>query len=95
MVLDHDAKLAAVVIKGFAGDVLQERYASNRGVPEAGWALVPSAHGKGHATEAVGAAIVWDDANLASARTVCMIDPENAASIRVAQKCGFAERLRD
>ncbi len=75
---------------GFA-DFKREIAQSMRDVPEAGWALVPSAHGKGYATEALGAAIAWGDANLASARTVCMIDPENAASIRVALKCGFAQ----
>ena len=31
---------------------------------------------------------------LKSARLVCLIDPENVRSIRVAQKCGFQEVLR-
>jgi len=31
---------------------------------------------------------------LSSARMVCIIDPENARSIRVAEKCGFQEVLR-
>ncbi len=75
---------------GFA-DFKRDIARSMRDVPEVGWALVASAHGKGYATEAVGAAVAWGDANLASTRTVCMIDPENAASIRVAQKCGFAQ----
>jgi RimJ/RimL family protein N-acetyltransferase len=64
------------------------------GVPEAGWVLAPWAHGRGYATEAVRAALSWADANLAAPRTVCLIAPENAASIHVAQKCGFRERTR-
>lgn len=59
------------------------------GVPEVGWALAPWAQGRGFATEAVRAALAWGDANLAAPRTVCMIDPGNEASVRVAEKCGF------
>lgn len=54
-------------------------------VPEAGWVLAQSAHGKGYATEALQAALRW----LGAPRTVCLIHPENVASIRVAEKCGF------
>jgi len=62
-----------------------------RDVPEIGWVLVRNAHGKGYATEAVQAVNFWGDTNLASVRTVCMINPLNIASIRVAQKGGFAQ----
>ena len=64
------------------------------GTPEVGWALAPWAHGHGFATEAVRAALAWGDAALRPARAVCLIAPENAASIRVAEKCGFRERGR-
>jgi RimJ/RimL family protein N-acetyltransferase len=37
------------------------------------------------------AALAWGDAHLAAPRTVCIIAPENAGSIRVAEKCGFRE----
>jgi RimJ/RimL family protein N-acetyltransferase len=60
------------------------------GTPEVGWVLAPHAHGKGYATEAVLAVVAWGDAKFHGGRTVCLIDPENAASIRVAQKSGFA-----
>ena len=59
--------------------------------PEVGWVLAPWAHGRGFATEAVRGALEWSDSNLASPRTVCLIDPGNVASVRVAQKCGFRE----
>jgi len=78
---------------GFA-DFKREMSPSIKGIPELGWALATHAHGKGYATEAVRAAIQWGDANLKSPRTVCIIGPENLASIRVAEKCGFTEIQR-
>jgi len=61
---------------------------------EAGWILSPSMHGKGYATEAVAAVLAWGDARFSDPRTICLIHPDNAASIRVAQKCGFHEWQR-
>jgi len=61
------------------------------GIPEVGWVLAPHAHGKGYATEAVRAVVAWGDARFNGGRTICLIDPENAASIRVAEKCGYAQ----
>jgi RimJ/RimL family protein N-acetyltransferase len=63
-------------------------------VPEAGWVLAPQFHGKGFATEAVGAALAWGDSHLAASQTFCIIHPDHSASIRVAQKCGFVESSR-
>jgi RimJ/RimL family protein N-acetyltransferase len=62
-------------------------------LPEAGWVLTPSAHGKGYATEAIGAALTWADANLRTP-IVCILSPENPASMRVAEKSGFREFAR-
>lgn len=62
--------------------------------PEMGWALAPAAHGRGVASEAVAAAAAWGDAHLRSDRFVCIISPENGASIRVAEKTGFREVRR-
>lgn len=72
--------------------------------PEVGWVLATWAHGRGFATEAVRAALAWSDARQAAARladprlgpgrTVCLIDPENVPSIRVAEKCGYREATR-
>lgn len=56
-------------------------------VPEVGWVLAAAAHGKGYATEAVSAVTAWADARFP--RTTCIIDPDNAASLKVAAKCGF------
>jgi RimJ/RimL family protein N-acetyltransferase len=57
--------------------------------PEAGWAFVPTAHGKGFAAEAVTAILSWADETLRAPRTVCMIDPGNARSLTLAGKLGY------
>ncbi len=75
---------------GFA-DFKRDIQPSLEGTPEIGWALAQWAHGKGFATEAVGASVEWGVTHLASRRTVCLISPENLASIRVAEKCGYKE----
>jgi len=64
------------------------------GEPEVGWALVPAAHGKGYASEAVAAALAWADRNVDAPKQVCIISPGNAPSIRLAEKFGFRERVR-
>jgi RimJ/RimL family protein N-acetyltransferase len=75
---------------GFA-DYKRDIQPSIEGTPELGWALASRVHGKGYATEAVRAAIVWGDEHFERVRTVCLIHPENVASIRVAEKCGYQE----
>lgn len=62
--------------------------------PEIGWVMSPTVHGKGYASEAIAAALAWGDANFEGPRTVCIIDPGNAASLRVAAKNGFREYAR-
>jgi len=67
---------------------------SLKGIPESGWVLSPHAHDRGYATEAVQAILAWGDAHFRLARTACIIQPENTASIRVAEKCGYKELTR-
>ncbi|HEY3776759.1 MAG TPA: GNAT family N-acetyltransferase [Rhizomicrobium sp.] len=64
------------------------------GTPEIGWVLSPDAHGRGYATEAASAGLGWFDRHAGKRRTVCMIEPENAASLRVAAKCGYSAFAR-
>jgi RimJ/RimL family protein N-acetyltransferase len=78
---------------GFA-DFKRDIEPSIKGVPELGWVLASRAHGKGYATEAARAAVAWGETHFGKARTVCIIDPENLASIRVAEKCGYTEFQR-
>ena len=63
-------------------------------IPEAGWALMPGAAGRGIATEAMSIVLAWADATLRADRTGCIIDPGNTASLRVAAKLGYAEAGR-
>ncbi len=85
--------------KAFAGEVGFADFKRDidppiAGIPELGWVIKTAMHGQGFATEAVRAAAEWGDAHLESKRTVCMVAPENLASIRVAEKAGFAEYAR-
>lgn len=76
---------------GFA-DFKREMTPSFGEAPEMGWALSPGVHGQGYASEAVEGALAWADGRFS--RTVCMIDPANAPSLRVAEKVGFTEFAR-
>lgn len=58
--------------------------------PEAGWIMSAGQVGKGIAGEAMRAALAWFDANHGPRTVVCMIAPENAPSIRLAERLGFA-----
>ncbi|MBU0584461.1 MAG: GNAT family N-acetyltransferase [Alphaproteobacteria bacterium] len=88
-----EAKAGGALV-GEAGfqDMKRSIEPSIEGIPEAGWALAPAFQGIGLATEVIGRAAAWIDANLGG-RTVCIIAPDNAASIKVAQKCGYREVL--
>ena len=58
---------------------------------EAGWVLSSGCHGQGFGREAVAGLHRWIDATLPVARTHCIIDPQNAASVRLARSMGYAE----
>ncbi|ALN71744.1 GNAT family N-acetyltransferase [Aureimonas sp. AU20] len=59
--------------------------------PESGWILHPSVWGLGYAREAVLASHEWFDMAHRTARTVCIISPDNAASLKIARQLGYAE----
>jgi len=67
---------------------------SMEGTLEAGWGLVPSAQGWGYATEVMTALFGWADETFPHMRRTCLIDPDNLASIRVAQRFGFTQLAR-
>lgn len=75
-------------------DFKRDMTPSFAGAREMGWVLARQAHGKGYATEAVRAALAWSLERFPGTRLVCMIDPGNVASLRVAAKCGFSEFAR-
>jgi RimJ/RimL family protein N-acetyltransferase len=57
--------------------------------PEVGWAFMPKVHGQGYATEALAAVLDWADRMVDAPATMCMIEDQNGASIRVATKFGY------
>ncbi len=78
---------------GFA-DFKRQIVPSFDGIPEIGWALSPWAQGKGFATEALRGAVIWGDEKFGPITTGCLINPDNSASIRVAEKGGYREFAR-
>jgi len=73
---------------GFA-DYKRNMTPSIEGRPEAGWGIASHQQGKGYASEAMTCITQWADSHLSAATTVCIIDPEHQASIRVANKMGY------
>jgi RimJ/RimL family protein N-acetyltransferase len=57
--------------------------------PEAGWLLAREVHGRGFGTEAVLAVHSWLDGKRPGNRSVCIIDPDNAPSLRIAERTGY------
>lgn len=74
---------------GFA-DFGRDMTPSIAGVPEAGWVLAPWARGQGFASEALTAALAWLDA-AGHSTSVCIIDPANGSSLRLAGKLGYGD----
>jgi RimJ/RimL family protein N-acetyltransferase len=75
-------------------DLKRDIAPSLEGVPEAGWALASVAHGQGLASEVVRRIVAWGDAVFGQSKTVCIIDPDNGASLKVAERNGYREVLR-
>jgi RimJ/RimL family protein N-acetyltransferase len=57
--------------------------------PEAGWIIRSDRWGRGYASEAARAVIDWFERTQGRCRTVCMISPDNHASMRIAAKLGY------
>lgn len=62
--------------------------------PEQGWVFASAAHGKGYASEALAAMLAWGDAHFGRRDFIAMIAPENAPSIKLAEKHGYREFTR-
>lgn len=78
---------------GFA-DFKRDIQPSLEGMLETGWVLSADAHGNGYASEALAAVLAWGETHFPDRTMACIIEPENAASIRVAVKAGFREWQR-
>ncbi|NLS03115.1 GNAT family N-acetyltransferase [Rhizobium sp. P32RR-XVIII] len=75
-------------------EVRRDMKPSLEGTLETGWVLLPSAHGRGYATEALKALLRWAEENFPGKAVTCIISPDNARSLRVAEKLGFREVAR-
>jgi RimJ/RimL family protein N-acetyltransferase len=60
-------------------------------VPEVGWILATAKQGKGYATEAVQTILDWARGRFVADEFACLIHPDNAASLRLADKLGFVQ----
>ena len=92
-IIEEKATGAFVGEIGFA-DHKRDVVPSVAGKPEAGWALTPAMWGRGYASEALAMVLAWGDENLCESETVCLIDPENLPSLRMAEKQGYGGLVR-
>ena len=92
-VLEQKETGALVGEAGF-GNFKRDMLSDLDGTLEAGWALASAFHGKGYGREAVEAVLHWAQTQFPDKAITCIIAPENAASIRLAEKLGFIERCR-
>ncbi|MEP7130941.1 MAG: GNAT family N-acetyltransferase [Sphingomicrobium sp.] len=65
---------------------------SIRGEPEMGWIFDRSVHGRGIAFEACSAALQWAERELAAQSYPAIIDLENGASMKLAERLGFVRQ---
>ncbi len=59
---------------------------------ETGWSLAPEAQGQGYGVEALGVMFSWFGRAHPGRVAVCIISPENAPSLKLADKVGFVRR---
>ena len=90
----EEKRSGAVIGECGFGDFKRDMTPSIAGKMEMGWALAAQVHGRGLASEAVAAALQWADDHKAGLQICCLIEENNAASIRIAEKNGFSETLR-
>jgi RimJ/RimL family protein N-acetyltransferase len=57
--------------------------------PELGWGVGQAFQGQGLAREGLDAALAWADRTMQAQRTVCMINPDNAPSLKLAERTGY------
>ena len=90
-IVERKSDGAVIGQAGFA-DFKRDMTPSLEGLPEMGWSFSRGAWGQGYASEAGAAALAWADEALPGCEIVAIIDAENLASVRVAEKLGFARR---
>lgn len=91
--IEEKATGAYVGDAGF-GSFKRDVGAHDFSAPEQGWALSPTVHGKGYATEACQAQLDWAENHFGRTDFICLIAPENTPSLNVARKLGYREFAR-
>ena len=71
-------------------DALRDASFGVAGTVEAGWSLLPAYWRQGYGREAVAAAHVWYDDKAGGLPLIAIIRDGHAASLRLAQGCGYA-----
>ncbi len=87
--IEHRASGAFV---GFVGLVHQDEWSEDEHKTEVGWRLDPAYWGWGLATEGAVASVRYGFEELGLERIISIIQPENMASRRVAEKAGLSLR---
>jgi len=73
---------------GFA-DFKRDEPAGFSGDPEIGYVIDKSIHGKGYGREVMTACMNWMDDTHGRSRTICMVEPDNIASVKIAERLGY------
>ena len=76
------------------GSIAAANVAAGQRTAEVGYWLAPLARGHGHITQALRLLTRWLFDELSLERIELFTDPDNAASQRVAARCGFKEEAR-
>ena len=87
--VEHKATGAFI---GFVGLAHQDGWTESEHKTEIGWRLDPAYWGRGLATEGAVASVRYGFEELGLERIISIIQPENAASRRVAEKAGLTLR---
>ena len=87
--VEHKASGAFI---GFVGLVYQDGWTEGEHNTEVGWRLDPAYWGEGLATEGAMASVRYGLGELGLERIISIIQPENLASRRVAEKAGLTLR---
>ncbi|MEE2525048.1 GNAT family N-acetyltransferase [Hyphobacterium sp. HN65] len=86
--VDEASSGSFIGMVGFA-DFQRDEPEGFSGDPEIGYVIDKAFHGQGYGREAMAACMQWLDETHGRRRSICMIDPDNIASIRIAERLGY------
>ena len=92
MMADGNCLFWAVTLKetgAFIGSVCLWNFRLDENSSEIGYELLPAFHGKGYASETIRAVARYAFSSLDFACVDAFVDPANAPSLRVLERCGF------